>query len=278
MSVRGILRAVALGCVLYSASGGDVGTGGGACGAIEHCQAANVRCEAAADACIACESGFQFGASNSSCVEAPPKMVSTGLSVGMTFISFLAEFFYGLTSFGPAITFNIGWQILFVLGLSDGSLTSVTVNLMVMELFSASIQLAHLWKFYDVRFAIANVVPTLICTAVGTMLLILLDSVWLKRALAGLLVTLALQRVRARCRADAAALIPLHQPLQEQAAAASDAADPKLVASKLPIEQRYAFYPANSCRASPALPPGSLSCLPHTTSTSTKAKQNASIF
>jgi hypothetical protein len=36
-------------------------------------------------------------------------MVAGGLCVAMALTSLLAEFFYGLTSFGPAITFNIGW-------------------------------------------------------------------------------------------------------------------------------------------------------------------------
>jgi uncharacterized membrane protein YfcA len=216
----------------------------GACpGAIAHCPDDHVRCRPPGEmlSCSGCDAGYVFGATNSSCVAAAPpepQMVAGGLTLGMTFISMLAEFFYGLTSFGPAITFNIGWQILFVLGLSDGSLTSVTVNLMVMELFSASIQLAHLWKYYDIRFSLANVVPTLVCTALGTLLLILLDSVWLKRALAGLLITLALQRVRARCRADAAALIPLHQSPEQQTTTAGATLDPKVAAAKLPIEER----------------------------------------
>lgn len=179
----------------------------------------------------ACTAALQF------CAAAPepePEMVTFGLSVGMTFVAILAEFFYALTSFGPAITFNIGWQMLFAAGLSDGSLTSVTVNLAVMELFSASVQLTWLWQQFDARFALANVAPTLIFTIIGTYLLVLLDSVWLKRALAALLVTLALDRVRKRCRADAAALIPLHQP--KEVAAAAD--DPKVLKSKLPYEER----------------------------------------
>lgn len=215
------------------------------CDKIAHCPDNNVRCPEAGTgehlSCAACDDGFSLGATNTSCVAPGPQTAPAGLTAGMTFISMLAEFFYGLTSFGPAITFNIGWQILFVLGLSDGSLTSVTVNLMVMELFSASIQLAHLWKYYDVRFSLANVVPTLVCTAIGTMLLIIFDSVWLKRALAGLLISLALQRVRARCRADAAALMPLHQSAEDQKAANTTAVDPKVAAAKLPIEERSAW-------------------------------------
>ena len=162
----------------------------------------------------------------------PEAMVSTGLAVAMSLISLLAEFFYGLTSFGPAITFNIGWQMCYVMDLSDGGLTNVTKNLMVMELFSASIQLTHLWRFADFRFALANVAPTLLFTAIGTYLLILADSVWLKRTLAVLLIAMALQRVRARCKADAAALIPLHASPDQLVNATLDTSAP------LPIEQR----------------------------------------
>eukprot|EP00662_Eupelagonemidae_sp_cell21_P054449 gene54449-44993_t len=49
----------------------------------------------------------------------------------MALISFVSEGLYGATSFGPAITFNVGWQVCYLLGLSDGTLTSVAVDMTV---------------------------------------------------------------------------------------------------------------------------------------------------
>eukprot|EP00662_Eupelagonemidae_sp_cell21_P028823 gene28823-23320_t len=51
------------------------------------------------------------------------------LTLAMALISFVSEGLYGATSFGPAITFNVGWQVCYLLGLSDGTLTSVAVDM-----------------------------------------------------------------------------------------------------------------------------------------------------
>ena len=71
---------------------------------------------------------------------APP--VSPGLVVMLTFTSMIAEFLYSLTSFGPAITFNVGWQACYLLGLSDGSLRGSTVNYTAMALMINIVQVS----------------------------------------------------------------------------------------------------------------------------------------
>ena len=53
------------------------------------------------------------------------------LTLAMATISFVSEGLYGATSFGPAITFNVGWQLCYMLGLSDGTLTTVAINMTV---------------------------------------------------------------------------------------------------------------------------------------------------
>eukprot|EP01047_Picozoa_sp_COSAG01_P089507 COSAG01_NODE_21593_length_894_cov_2.238994_1_plen_83_part_10 len=57
----------------------------------------------------------------------PPTYVGGGgeqhhysLTLAMALISLLSEGLYGATSFGPAITFNVGWQVLYMIGLADG--------------------------------------------------------------------------------------------------------------------------------------------------------------
>ena len=62
----------------------------------------------------------------------------------MALISFCSETLYGATSFGPAITFNVGWQICFLLHLCDGTLTSVAVNMMKM---AAVLSISMSWPF-----------------------------------------------------------------------------------------------------------------------------------
>eukprot|EP01052_Picozoa_sp_SAG31_P022946 SAG31_NODE_1855_length_7064_cov_49.836324_1_plen_134_part_10 len=73
----------------------------------------------------------------------------------------------------------------------------------VMELFSAMVQMSHLSSKLDLRFALCNAVPAWICTAFGTLVLVLADSNALKRTLATMLIALALHRIRSRCREDA---------------------------------------------------------------------------
>ena len=74
------------------------------------------------------------------------------------------------------------------------------------------VQMAHLVKKLDIRFAAVNAVPSWICTAAGTCLLVLADSAGLKQALAVMLISLALHRVRKRCHDDANRL-PALDPL-----------------------------------------------------------------
>eukprot|EP01052_Picozoa_sp_SAG31_P059081 SAG31_NODE_18414_length_637_cov_1.040892_1_plen_125_part_00 len=102
--------------------------------------------------------------------------------MGLT--SFASEALYGATSFGPAITFNIGWQLCYMVGISDGTITQVSVDMCVMETASALAQMYILHKFIDVKLAVAMVVPTCAFISIGSLLMIQLDSVNLRRTCA----------------------------------------------------------------------------------------------
>ena len=89
------------------------------------------------------------------------------LALALAVTSFVSETLYGATTFGPAITFNVGWQVCYMLGLSDGTMTSVAVELTVMEIMSAALQIVILRRSIDVWLSAAIAVPLCIFTAVG---------------------------------------------------------------------------------------------------------------
>ena len=117
------------------------------------------------------------------------------LTLAMALISFISEGLYGATSFGPAITFNVGWQLCFMLGLSDGTLTSVAIDMTVMETCSAALQIILLRKQIDPWLALAISLPCVVCTYIGQELMIRLDGPGLKLALAAILFSMTSQRV-----------------------------------------------------------------------------------
>lgn len=125
------------------------------------------------------------------------------LTLGMALVSFTSESLYGATSFGPAITFNVGWQICYMLGLNDGTLTTVSrrrcrcgvswcwrrlsaalsgcqvaVHMTVMEICSASLQCWLLFKQVDFWLLLATSIPCCTCIAIGQLFMIELDGVW----------------------------------------------------------------------------------------------------
>ena len=108
----------------------------------------------------------------------------------------------GATSFGPAITFNVGWQLCYMLGLSDGTLTAVAINMTVMEIASASLQIILLQKSIDPWLAAAVSLPCIVCTYVGQELMIRLDGPGLKLSLSGILLFMTAYRVYANCGAN----------------------------------------------------------------------------
>jgi uncharacterized membrane protein YfcA len=124
-----------------------------------------------------------------------PGSVSPQLTLGMALVCLVSELLYGATSFGPAITFNCGWQIMYMLGLGDGTLTTVAIHMTVMEIFSAGLQVILLRKLIDPWLLVAIAVPTCFWIYVGQLYMIELDGVWLKRTTGLILFLMMAQRV-----------------------------------------------------------------------------------
>lgn len=118
----------------------------------------------------------------------------------MALTSFCAEGLYGATSFGTAITFNVGWQLCYMLGLADGTLSSLAINLTIMETMSSALQVVWLRRHVDPRLVAAVAIPSCITVAIGQQLMLQLDGVWLKKSLGTILFLMALQRIHANYR------------------------------------------------------------------------------
>lgn len=121
------------------------------------------------------------------------------LALAMALVSATSEGMYGATTFGPAITFNVGWQVCFLLGISDGSLTNMAAALTVCEIASASMQVVWLWRHIDWWLVVAMSAPCCGFLAAGQLLMIEVEKVrdgsaWLKRSIGILLLLMALQR------------------------------------------------------------------------------------
>ena len=117
------------------------------------------------------------------------------LVVAMSITSLLSEGLYGATTFGPAITFNVGWQICYLLGLADGTLSQVTLHLTIMETASALLQCVLLRRQIDVRLALVQAMPLCSLAAIGQVFMFRLDGPWLKRSLAAVLLVMVVQRI-----------------------------------------------------------------------------------
>lgn len=126
--------------------------------------------------------------------------VSPYLYVALGVTSLISEGLYGATSFGPAITFNIAWQVCHMVGLSDGTLSEAAVNLTFLETCSSALQILLLRKWISPSLALAISVPCCVFTALGQAEMLRLDrtpegGAWLKRALGGVLLLMFVQRL-----------------------------------------------------------------------------------
>lgn len=86
-----------------------------------------------------------------------------------------------------------------MLGLSDGTLTTVAINMTVMEIASASLQIILLRRCIDPWLAVAISLPCIVCTYIGQELMISLDGPGLKLSLAAILLFMTAYRVYANC-------------------------------------------------------------------------------
>lgn len=129
------------------------------------------------------------------------------LCLGMGITSFFSEGMYAATTFGPAITFNVGWQICYMLGLSDGRLSEVALNLTFVEIASSAVQVVLLRRIVSLPLVLACAVPGCGFLLLGQLLMIRIEDgfaeggAWLKRALGGVLLLMFAQRIAALAHA-----------------------------------------------------------------------------
>ena len=125
------------------------------------------------------------------------------LCLGMGLTSVFSEGMYAATTFGPAITFNIGWQICYMLGLSDGRLTEVALNMAYAEVCSGALQVVLLRRSISLPLVAAIVIPGCGFLVFGQLLMLHIEggftegSAWLKRSLGGVLLLMFAQRILA---------------------------------------------------------------------------------
>ena len=125
------------------------------------------------------------------------------LCLGMGLTSVFSEGLYAATTFGPAITFNIGWQICYMLGLSDGRLTEVALNMAYAEVCSGALQVVLLRRSISLPLVAAIVIPGCGFLVFGQLLMLHIEggftegSAWLKRSLGGVLLLMFAQRILA---------------------------------------------------------------------------------
>ena len=125
------------------------------------------------------------------------------LCLGMGLTSIFSEGLYAATTFGPAITFNIGWQICYMLGLSDGRLTEVALNMAYAEVCSGALQVVLLRRSVSLPLVAAIVIPGCGFLVFGQLLMLHIEGgfteggAWLKRSLGGVLLLMFAQRILA---------------------------------------------------------------------------------
>jgi hypothetical protein len=128
----------------------------------------------------------------------PHDELSLPLSIGIVVISFLAECIYGLVSFGPAITFHIGFHLLHYVGLSRGTVADAVGALIFPEFAMGLVQTSLLFRGASVQLFLVGGSFLVSGLLVGLALLHRIgDTVWLKRGIGVALLVFAIDRARA---------------------------------------------------------------------------------
>ena len=122
--------------------------------------------------------------------------MATAATFAVMATAFTAEFFYGLTTFGVAITFHIGFHLSHLAGLTEGTVRAVVVGLALPDAAVALVQSLRLWRECAWALLLLGSVVLLVSLTAGTALLLVVgDSPWLKRVVGLLLFVLALERI-----------------------------------------------------------------------------------
>lgn len=109
--------------------------------------------------------------------------------------AFLAEFAGAALGFGPAIIYEVSWELCAIIGLSAGDLEMAIANLNVIEAPCGIVQVVMLHKHFKSRlWALLNV-PLATTVPIGTLMLEHCGrSLWMKRLLGILFLGLAFQQ------------------------------------------------------------------------------------
>lgn len=128
----------------------------------------------------------------------PHDELSLPLCIGIVVISFFAECLYGLVSFGPAITFHIGFHLLHYVGLTRGTVVDVVGALIFPEFAMGLVQTGLLFQGASAQLYLVGGSFLVGGLLVGLALLQRIgDTVWLKRGIGMALLVFAIDRARA---------------------------------------------------------------------------------
>ena len=122
---------------------------------------------------------------------------TTGYTIGVAIIAFAAEALYGLTSFGPAIVFHIGFHVLSICDVTEGTVENAVVAMVWPMLFSAMVQ--SYWLRQSIHWRLLAVGGAMISlgTLIGSVALFIIGkSIALKRGVGLLLLLMWAQRTR----------------------------------------------------------------------------------
>mmetsp|Transcript_18260 Transcript_18260/g.55061 ORF Transcript_18260/g.55061 Transcript_18260/m.55061 type:complete len:390 (+) Transcript_18260:256-1425(+) len=118
------------------------------------------------------------------------------LALGVVLTSFVAEFVYGLVSFGPAITFHVGFHMLHLLGLTAGTVADAVGALVFPEFAMGFTQTLLLYRGASLQLYLAGASCLLCGLLAGLALLSRIgESIWLKRSIGLGLLLLAFERI-----------------------------------------------------------------------------------
>ena len=122
-------------------------------------------------------------------------------TIGLSVVIFAAEVLYGTTSFGPAIVFHIGFHILSLWDIVEGTVEEAVVGLTIPMFVAGIVQSIALGHGCHWRLLAVGGVLIAAGTLIGVVFLFVVGkSVWLKRSIGALLLCLWAYRQHEYCR------------------------------------------------------------------------------
>mmetsp|Transcript_20982 Transcript_20982/g.65608 ORF Transcript_20982/g.65608 Transcript_20982/m.65608 type:complete len:335 (+) Transcript_20982:80-1084(+) len=118
--------------------------------------------------------------------------------------STISEVAFAAVGFGPAILYQVSWQLLAILGISGGGLAEAVGNIIMVETPTGMTQLLLLRRHFKWRFALLYNLPYAVMCPLGSLALVRYgQSLWMKRLLGVLLLCVAASQLLQRMRRQA---------------------------------------------------------------------------